>query len=181
MDGAAPRAPALVVFGLDHTLWKPELSRLKPKAAAGGAAWRPVAGRNVKLYRAARSVLEAVAADAAWRGRVAVSASPQPREAWARDLLGGFAIGTETLEQLCGGPDSARIQLGGGDRVDHFQRLCVATGCSLDDIVVFDGGALHGNRGGNCERLAAIGLVAVHTPFGLTPERWRAGLDAFAS
>lgn len=36
-------------------------------------------------------------------------------------------------------------------------------------------------RYGNCERVSELGVLTVHTPDGLTPERWKAGLDAFAS
>lgn len=62
-----------------------------------------------------------------------------------------------------------------GSKVTHFKRIHKATGIAYEDMVFYD------NERWNCREVAAMGVVCIHTPDGMTNEVWQQGLQQFAA
>ena len=70
----------LLVFDLDHTLWTPELYKLRRLEGYETAAPPgPTAGEDVRLFPGAAAVLEELATSPKWRGTTCACASPAVR------------------------------------------------------------------------------------------------------
>uniref|UniRef100_A0A7S3K0S9 Magnesium-dependent phosphatase-1 n=2 Tax=Aureoumbra lagunensis TaxID=44058 RepID=A0A7S3K0S9_9STRA len=157
--------PKLFVFDLDATIWMPELYTLRRA---------PKIGKEIHIIPEALTVLQ----ECEREGFKVAVASRTNKGAWARQLLKQVKISeTTTLESLCGDPDM--IQIFPADKQEHLKNLQQATNIPYSECIFFDD-ALSG-RYGNCERVAKLGCLSIHTPDGLTIERWRTGLDAFAN
>lgn len=160
-------SPKLVVFDLDATLWTPALCMLRGQQDA----WRPRLGVDVELMRDVPEILESlVALDV----RIGIASRTRNVE-WARALLKEIELRDTTLFDMCQG----LVEIFPGEKVAHFKKLSRASGVPFKEMIFFDD-ALDG-RHGNCERVAQLGVLAVHTPDGLTKERWNAGLEAYAA
>ncbi|KAJ8602534.1 hypothetical protein CTAYLR_008338 [Chrysophaeum taylorii] len=168
----ARQEPKVVVLDLDATVWTPELYTLRAPRSADVKAWRPRFGEDVRLIDGVLDVLRGLADS---KMQVAI-ASRTSRASWARSLLREIVVKDGvTLEDLCG----LRVQIYPGDKSEHFRKIRETTGVGFEDMVFFDD-ALEG-RYGNCRPIAALGVLAVHTPRGLTSERWSTAIEAFAN
>ncbi|KAL1526335.1 hypothetical protein AB1Y20_015049 [Prymnesium parvum] len=161
--------PKLVVFDLDNTLWTPELYTLRQL---------PVAWKDVWLLDAAEDALFELGSHPRWAGTQVAIASRTSKVAWAHALLASFALpaaggGEKTVRELI---SYAEIYV--GSKVKHFERLREQSGVPYEEMLFFDDAL--GGKYGNCEAIAAEGVLSVHTPDGLTTERWREGLRAFS-
>ena len=175
-DGAA--LPKLIVFDLDNTLWTPELYTLRHLAGYRDARPPgPEAGRDVWLVDGAADVLWELATHARWRAAptALAVASRTNKGAWARSLLGQFKPdGARPLAALL-----AHTAIFTGDKTAHFEQLRAESGVGFDDMVFFDDA--RDGKFGNCERVARLGVLSVHTPRGLSAELFTLALEQFAA
>ena len=171
----APTLPKLLVFDLDHTLWTPELYTLRRLPGYQTAAPPgPVADADVSLFPGAAAVLEAVATEPRWQNTKCACASRTNKGPWARSLLAQFEAGGKSLDELM-----AYQEIYTGGKAKHFEALRDKSGVAYEDMLFFDDA--RDGKYGNCARVAELGCVAVHTPRGLDPERFAAGLAAHAA
>ena len=61
-----------------------------------------------------------------------------------------------------------------GDKTTHFRNFKKDSGVEFHDMIFFD------NEWRNCRDVARMGVVCVHTPDGMTTDKWEEGLRAFA-
>mgnify|MGYP003311245549 FL=1 len=162
------KAP-VVVLDLDATVWLPEVYTLKGKPEG----WLPTLGEDVRVLPGARRVLDDLAARKDLRVAVA-SRSSNP--AYSLALLKQVKVGGGSLEDRC---EDGGVQIYAGDKQTHLRRIAKSYGCAFADMVFFDDA--RDGKYGNCARVAELGCVAVHTPKGLDPERFAAGLAAHAA
>ena len=156
--------PKLIVFDLDNTLWTPELYTLRYLDGYRDARPpRPAAGRDVWLVDGAADVLWELATHARWREAptALAVASRTNKGPWARALLGQFKPdGVTPLASLL-----AHTAIFTGDKTAHFEQLRAESGVEFEDMVFFDDA--RDGKFGNCERVARLGVLSVHTPRGL--------------
>eukprot|EP00620_Florenciella_sp_RCC1587_P001629 CAMPEP_0182600254 /NCGR_PEP_ID=MMETSP1324-20130603/90892_1 /TAXON_ID=236786 /ORGANISM="Florenciella sp., Strain RCC1587" /LENGTH=298 /DNA_ID=CAMNT_0024818163 /DNA_START=67 /DNA_END=963 /DNA_ORIENTATION=+ len=177
-DGVPSDAPLpkLIVFDLDATLWEPELYQLRhlegyQKCGKPG----PVANTDVSLTEGGRAVLEALATDERFvaSGCKLAVASRNTKGPWAEQLLKDFEIQSKSLDE--------RImfkEIYQGEKTKHFSELKTKSGIEYNDMIFFDD-ALNG-KFGNCEKVAALGVLSCHTPDGLTVELFKLTLNTYA-
>ena len=175
---AGSSLPQLVVFDLDNTLWTPELYTLRHLPGyATAAPPNPVAGEDVWLIDGAAAALHELATHSRWADTRVAAASRTNKPRWAEALLSDFAVpgvdGERPLSELVG-----LRQIYPGSKVAHFEALRRDSGVSYDRMLFFDDAA--GGKFGNCEPVAALGVLSAHCPRGLTAEVWRAALAEFA-
>lgn len=181
---AGARLPRLVVFDLDNTLWTPELYTLRHVPGyADVSPPGPVPDRDVWLVDGAVDVLHELATSARWRdsGVRVAAASRTNKGPWARALLDQFCVPVGA-GQPPAGPLSAlipHVEIRPGSKVVHFKRLAQATAVPYEDMLFFDDA--RGGKFGNCEAVASLGVLSVHTPRGLTRELFASALREFAA
>lgn len=175
---ASATMPSLVVFDLDATLWTPELYQLRKlpgyKDASGPG---PVANKDVKLFDGAKGALREVASAERWKGCKVAVASRTNKGPWAKSLLKQFEVDDGSGRSLDALIDFKEIFT--GDKTRHFESLREKTGIAYEDMLFFDDAK--GGRYGNCEPVARMGVMSVHTPEGLTSEVWKNAVEAFAA
>lgn len=105
-------------------------------------------------------------------------ASKTNKGRWARQLLDTLtiplAVGEVALSSLI-----PHCEVYTGSKLRHFAALHKSTGVAYEDMLFFDDA--RGGKYGNCVPVSELGVVCVHTPDGLTRERWCAGVSAFAA
>ena len=105
VDSSDARLPSLIVFDLDHTLWTPELYKLRSlKGYADASGPGPIAGKDVRLFKDAEAILTELATEMSlrddgggggggrWSATQLAVASRTNKGAWARKLLGQFSV-----------------------------------------------------------------------------------------
>ena len=173
MDGGV--LPKLVVFDLDHTLWTPELYKLRRLEGYETAAPPgPTAGEDVRLFPGAAAVLEELATSPKWRGTTCACASRTNKGPWARSLLQQFAVGGGTLSGLL-----RHKEIYTGTKTKHFAALREASGVGFEDMLFFDDA--RDGKFGNCEIVSGLGVMSVHSPDGLTEDLWAHALETYAT
>jgi magnesium-dependent phosphatase 1 len=101
---------------------------------------------------------------------------------WAKELLQKFTI---TIRKEDEGIPHAEcftvqdvitdglVEIAKDSKVHHFQRIAAQTGVAMQDILFFD------NERCNCQDIAALGVVVVYSPDGVTNQLWEHALQAF--
>ncbi|KAL7538269.1 hypothetical protein ACHAXR_009527 [Thalassiosira sp. AJA248-18] len=149
--------PSLVVFDLDNTLWTPELYQLRKLARANKY---PVAHRDVKLYPAAKEIIQQIKNDRNGRfssTKFAVASRTKSVD-WAHRLLEQFEL-KELFDY---------IEIFPGDKKQHFNKLKRSSGIDYKDMIFFDDA--RDGRFGNCEPVSQLGVLSVHCPNGIYEE-----------
>lgn len=181
---AEAELPGMIVFDLDNTLWTPELYTLRRlKGYADASPPGPTAWRDVWLVDGAADVLHELATSERWQaaGTVLAVASRTTKGPWARSLLAQFEVPgvprtngrAPTLDALL-----PFKQIRRGDKSAHVRALSAESGVPCERMLFFDDA--RGGRYGNCEPVARLGVLAVHTPQGLTRELFALGLAEYA-
>ena len=140
----------------------------------------------VRLLGQVRDVLRELYCDTtSWSGdnnnvQVGISSRTDQPE-WARELLKKFTITVDKADE--GNPNAPTfamkdvftgpIEIQHDSKVQHFQRIASQTGAAMEDMLFFD------NELGNCQKVAALGVVVVYCPEGVTMQLWEQALQAF--
>jgi len=182
--------PKLIVFDLDNTLWTPELYQLRnksPKMTKIGRDFIPQAGKHVNLFDGARRLLlpppttttttTTTTEDASQdidknkqsdrhneylpttRPEIALGIASRTKSVeWAHALLGQWKL-TSIMRY---------VEIFPGSKKQHFSNIQKSSGGELEykDMLFFDDA--RDGKYGNCEPVANMGCLAVHTPHGLT-------------
>ncbi len=158
--------PLLIVFDLDNTLWTPELYQLRKLQSMN---MQPVAGKDVKLFPAAQSMIESIrASPEQWSNTKFAVASRTKSVQWAHHLLKEFGL-YDFFHY---------IEIFPGDKKQHFANLKEMSGISYQDMLFFDDS--RDGRYGNCVPVSQLGVLSVHTPNGLYEERiWENALNLY--
>lgn len=151
--------PSLVVFDLDNTLWTPELYQLRTLERANQY---PVAHKDVKLFPAAKEIIQQVKNDRNGGGeghfaktKFAVASRTKSVE-WAHHLLDQFDL-RDFFDY---------IEIFPGDKIQHFTNIQRNSGIAYSDMIFFDDA--RDGRYGNCEPVSVrLGVLSVHCPNGL--------------
>lgn len=159
--------------------WTPELYTLRHLPGYDTASKpNPVAGEDVWLLEGAVQALHELISCPLWADSQIAIASRTNKAAWARALLQSFMLPRE-------GGGSTRLseivsfaEIYTGSKVRHLERLREQSGLSFDQMIFFDDAL--GGKFGNCEAVAKLGVFSVHTPAGLTSERWSQGLRTYS-
>ncbi len=118
--------PSLIVFDLDNTLWTPELYQLRKLQRM---KIDPVAGQDVKLFPAARSIIESVrSSPEVWSDTKFAIASRTKSVQWAHSLLKQFGL-YEFFDY---------VEIFPGDKKTHFSNLKELSGLRYTDMLFFD-------------------------------------------
>ena len=168
--------PKLIVFDLDNTLWTPELYQLRNKLpkATKNCDFVPQAGKDVMLFEGAQRLLQQEPSDNSYlptaRPGIALGVASRTKSVeWAHALLGQFQL-TSILNH---------VEIFPGSKKQHFQNIQKASG-GLDykDMLFFDDA--RDGKYGNCEPIANMGCLTVHTPNGLkTVELFEGALEQY--
>ena len=176
MAGASPLStdpkfyPKLVVFDLDNTLWTPELYTLRRIPENEG----PVADIDVKLFEAAKIVLEELSTAPQWKHTKFGVASRTNKGHWAHSLLKQFTV-----------PNS-RVPLNEffefqevytGDKTRHFTSIHKQSGIAYEEMLFFDDAK--DGKFGNCAPVAALGAMAAHCPIGMSRSVWNNAVSEY--
>ncbi|KAL9188528.1 hypothetical protein ACHAXT_006906 [Thalassiosira profunda] len=156
-NSALHSLPSLVVFDLDNTLWTPELYQLRKIARANQY---PVAHKDVKLFPAAKEIVEQIRNDKEGRfsnTKFAVASRTKSVD-WAHDLLDQFGL-RDVFDH---------VEIFPGDKKQHFSNLKSASGIEYKDMLFFDDS--RDGRYGNCEPVSHLGVLSVHCPNGIYEE-----------
>lgn len=146
--------PSLVVFDLDNTLWTPELYQLRKLARSNK---HPVAHKDVKLFPAAKELIEEIRSDRDGifaKTKFAVASRTKSVE-WAHDLLEQFEL--KDLFDY--------VEIFPGDKKQHFNNLKSQSGIEFSEMIFFDDA--RDGRYGNCEPVSQLGVLSVHCPNGM--------------
>ena len=161
--GSKGRVPKLIVFDLDNTLWTPELYTLRHLLRSGRD---PVAGRDVRLYPGAETILDRFRQEKDVQLAVASRTKSGP---WAHSLLGQFGI--RNLFDYC--------EIFSGNKVAHFRNIREQSGIDYQDMLFFDDA--RDGKYGNCVPVAELGVLCCHCPNGLrTTELFDKALELYA-
>lgn len=150
--------PKIIVFDLDNTVWTPELYQLRKLQRANQV---PIADEDVSLFQGARELLyEADHPNYLPTALPEVSlaiASRTKSVEWAHALLGQYG-----LKSIL-----SHIEIFPGHKRQHFSNIFEACGGQVEykDMLFLDDA--RNGRFGNCEPIADLGCLAVHTPNGL--------------
>lgn len=148
--------PSLIVFDLDNTLWEPELYQLRKLERAG---IQPIAGKDVKLFPAAESIIQSVRLSPdKWKSTKFAVASRTKSVEWAKDLIQQFKL--DDFFHY--------VEIFPGDKKSHFRNLRDASGVEFSDMLFFDDS--RDGRFGNCVPVSELGVMSVHCPRGLSDE-----------
>ena len=147
--------PSLIVFDLDNTLWTPELYQLRKLARNNQL---PVAHKDVKLFPAAKEMIQEMKKDAKYANTKFAVASRTKSVDWAHDLLTQFEL-REWLDY---------IEIFPGDKKQHFNNLKRNSGIDFEEMLFFDDA--RDGKYGNCEPVSSLGVLSVHCPNGIYQE-----------
>ena len=163
-----PPMPALVVFDLDFTLWKPELYQLSsgpPFKVSSDGCVVTSRGERLDLFPAARTALGELA-DA---GVPVAIASRASEVEWAQQIMRLMRVDKKrTMADVIG---SSPVVIQGGSKVRHLKHIASESGVPLRDMVFFD------NERNNIQEVEKIGPTCVYCPRGLTDAVYREGID----
>mmetsp|Transcript_3509 Transcript_3509/g.7086 ORF Transcript_3509/g.7086 Transcript_3509/m.7086 type:complete len:480 (-) Transcript_3509:7-1446(-) len=159
--------PSLIVFDLDNTLWTPELYQLRKLQRNNQY---PVAHKDVKLFPAARDVINAIKKDPENKfsnTKFAVASRTKSVE-WAHDLLDQFEL--RDLFHY--------VEIFPGNKKQHFRNLKEQSGLNYHDMLFFDDA--RDGKYGNCEPVSSLGVLSVHCPSGIYEEKiWSNALEHY--
>ena len=158
--------PSLIVFDLDNTLWEPELYQLRRLQRQN---IRPIAGRDVKLFPAAQSIIESIRASPdEWSGTKFAVASRTKSVEWAQDLIKQFGL-DDFFDY---------IEIFPSNKKQHFNNLKENSGINFENMLFFDDA--RDGRFGNCVPVSEMGVLSVHCPRGLIDEWiWTNALEQY--
>jgi len=158
--------PELIVFDLDNTLWTPELYQLRKLQSMN---MKPVAGRDVKLFPAAASIIKSIQlSPEKWSNTKFAVASRTKSVQWAHHLLKEFGL-HDFFDY---------IEIFPGDKKQHFANLREMSGISYQKMMFFDDS--RDGRFGNCVPVSQLGVLSVHTPKGIHEEDiWSKALNNY--
>ncbi|KAL7460638.1 hypothetical protein ACHAXS_001082 [Conticribra weissflogii] len=159
--------PSLIVFDLDNTLWTPELYQLRKLQSNNQY---PVAHEDVKLFPAARDIIEAIKKDPENKfanTKFAVASRTKSVE-WAHDLLDQFEL--RDLFHY--------VEIFPGNKKQHFRNLKEQSGLNYHEMLFFDDA--RDGKYGNCEPVSSLGVLSVHCPNGIHEETiWTNALEHY--
>jgi len=149
--------PSLIVFDLDNTLWTPELYQLRKLQRSQKP---PLANQDVKIFPAAWDIIQQLRnnKDETFANTKFAIASRTKSVEWAHDLLEQFEL-KNWFDY---------IEIFPGDKKTHFSNLKSQSGIDYKDMLFFDDS--RDGRYGNCEPVAALGVLSVHCPNGIYEE-----------
>jgi len=158
--------PSLIVFDLDNTLWEPELYKLRNLERA---KIQPIAGKDVTLFPAVKSIIESVrSSPELWANTKFAIASRTKSVEWAQDLLRQFE-----LEDFF-----SYVEIFPGDKKTHFQNLRDNSSIPFQEMLFFDDN--RDGKYGNCVPVSQMGVLCVHCPKGIhTQDVWTIGLHRY--
>lgn len=152
------KSPKLIVFDLDHTLWTPELYKLRKIERANEM---PMAGTDVKLFPGVQTLMEKIRTKegSLFEGdnnniQFAIASRTKSVE-WAHYLLAEF--GVRDLFTY--------VEIFPGNKRTHFENIHRASGIDYADMLFFDDA--RDGKYGNCEPVSAMGVLSVHCPGGI--------------
>ena len=162
--------PRLIVFDLDNTLWTPELYTLRqiPQGQY------PSADVDVKLFEAARVVLEELSTAPQWKHTKFGVASRTNKGQWAQSLLKEFTVPNSCVP-LAEFFEYQEIYT--GEKTKHFASIHKQSGIPYEDMLFFDDAK--DGKFGNCAPVAALGAMAAHCPFGMSRAVWNNAIFEF--
>jgi len=146
--------PSLIVFDLDNTLWTPELYQLRKLQQSQTT---PVAGRDVRLFPGAQTVVDSLRSGMYEGTQFAIASRTQSVE-WAHDLLQQFGL-VDLIDY---------VQIFPGSKRTHFENLHAQSGIPYSNMLFFDDA--RDGKFGNCVPVSSMGVLTVHCPGGLTSE-----------
>jgi magnesium-dependent phosphatase 1 len=149
--------PSLIVFDLDNTLWTPELYQLRTIARENKV---PVAHRDVKLFDGAHKIIQQIKSDRSNKfanTKFAVASRTKSVD-WAHSLLTQFEL-RDVFDY---------VEIFPGNKDQHFKNLRRDSGIEFSDMLFFDDA--RDGKYGNCEPVASLGVLSVHTPNGIYEE-----------
>lgn len=156
--------PSLIVFDLDNTLWTPELYQLRKIERN---KMKPVANKDVKLFPAAKEIIEMLRSDEKYSRTKFAIASRTKSVSWAHSLLKQFDL-----------YDFFHfIEIFPGDKQTHFLNLKEASGIDFMDMIFFDDS--RDGRYGNIVPVSRLGVLSYHCPNGMDIEHWNKSLEHY--
>lgn len=174
---APRRAPGLVVFDLDDTVWYPEMYMLR------GAPFRSVSAREVEdcsgeavtVYEGARrAITQIVAGVDGWGETLVAYASRTECGEWAEECLRLLSVpGPGGQGKVSLWDAAAHKEIYEGSKVQHFEALQRKTGLEYDEMLFFD------NERWNITEVGRLGVRCMYTPGGMTEEHWAEGVRMF--
>lgn len=149
--------PSLIVFDLDNTLWTPELYQLRTIAQQNKD---PVAHKDVKLFDGAHKIIQQIKSDrdSKFANTKFAVASRTKSVDWAHSLLTQFEL-RDIFDY---------IEILPGNKEQHFKNLRRDSGIEFSEMLFFDDA--RDGKFGNCEPVASLGVLSVHTPNGIYEE-----------
>lgn len=172
--------PKVLVFDLDGTLWAPEMYELwgggSPFTAKdGGRSVADRSGREVRLLRDTRELLEGLMAnDAVVSGATTLAiASTCDEPAWAAECLEKMMLRQPSGESVQMGSAFRNHEIYKGSKKEHLRAIKRATGADFDDMVFFD------NQMNNIRAVQPLGVHCVYTPEGQTHAYFNQGVEAW--
>ena len=187
-DTRKTRAPRLVVFDLDGTLWYPDLYKLRGwiNYSTGAVEWkenggspftkvdentyRDTAGNEVSLFESTREILTALSIEDE-KERICIAyASACDEPLWAKELLHAFQVqrGMSMFDV------ASFIEIYKGDKKSHFRKIMQEGSFQPSQILFFD------NQMNNIESVSSLGVQCIYCPNGINLEVWNTGLKKFA-
>lgn len=173
--------PKVLVFDLDGTLWAPEMYELwgggAPfEAKDGGRSVTDRAGREVRLLRDTREILEGLLAnEAVASGETTLGiASTCDEPAWARECLEKIMLQTPSGESVRMGSVFRHNEIyKARSKKEHFIAIHRASGADFEDMAFFD------NQMNNIRAVKELGVHCVYTPEGQTHAHFNQGVEAW--
>ena len=159
--------PAMVVFDLDFTLWRPELYQLSsgpPFTVSSDGCVITRRGERMELFPAARKSLRELADN-----NVPIAIASRAGEVeWAEEIMRLMRVDEKrTMADVIG---EAPVVIQGGSKTRHLKHIAHLSGVALRDMLFFD------NERTNIQEVDKLGVTCVHCPRGMTDDVFRDGI-----
>ena len=159
--------PAMVVFDLDFTLWRPELYQLSsgpPFTVSSDGCVITRRGERMELFPAARKSLRELADN-----NVPIAIASRAGEVeWAEEIMRLMRVDEKrTMADVIG---EAPVVIQGGSKTRHLKHIAHLSGVPLRDMLFFD------NERTNIQEVDKLGVTCVHCPRGMTDDVFRDGM-----
>ena len=146
--------PRLIVLDLDNTIWTPELYQLRKYQQL---TQTPVAGRDVQLFPGAAQLFDYIRQGHYFPSTTQFAVASRTTSVdWAHALLTQF----ELRQHL------SFVEIFPGTKIQHFENLARHSGVPYHEMMFLDDA--RSGKYGNCEPVADLGVLSIHTPKGLT-------------
>jgi len=164
--------PELIVFDLDDTIWNPEMYMLrKPFQKKKNGAVQDGSGQTLEFLGDAKTILYELATAKKWENTEIAYCSRTNYASYAKRCLQLMTIdkdGKKSMESIV---DYKEIYP--GDKKTHFKRIQKSSGISFNRMLFFD------NEYRNVKSVSSLGVLSVHTPYGLTRKKLIEGINLY--